>query len=78
VPRGSKAPNAPVIFIITFVRVITSRMRLPGHVARMGKRRSFYGILLVKPVGSGSLVRQRHSWENCIKTDLQLGVGRLD
>ena len=33
------------------VRVIKSRMRWAGHVARMGKRRGVYGVFVGKTVG---------------------------
>ena len=56
------------------VRVIKSRMRWAGHVARMGDRRGVYRVLVVKPEGKRSLGRPRRRWEDNIKMDL-LGSG---
>ena len=45
-------------------RVITSRrMRWVGHVARMGKERVGYRVLVGKSEGKRSLERPRHRWE---------------
>jgi hypothetical protein len=50
------------------IRVIISRrMRLEGHVARMGKMRNSYKILVVKPDGKGPHGRPRRRWEDNIK-----------
>jgi hypothetical protein len=50
----------------TIVRVIKSgRMRWAGHLARMGKERGVYRVLVGKPAG------KRRKWENNIKADLQ-------
>jgi len=46
-------------------------MRGAGHVARMGKRRGVYRILMAKPGGNRPLGRPRRRWENNIKMDLQ-------
>jgi len=52
-------------------RVITSRrMRRSGHVARMGKRRGIYRVLVGKPEGKRPLGRLRRKWEYNIKMDL--------
>jgi hypothetical protein len=54
------------------VRVTKSRrMRLAGHVARMGKRIDVYRILVGKPKVKRSLGRPRSKWENNIKMDHQ-------
>jgi hypothetical protein len=49
-------------------RVIKSRrMRLVGHVARIGGRGIAYIILLGKPEGKRTLGRPRRRWDNNIK-----------
>ena len=54
-----------------FVRVIKSgRMRLVGHVARMGERRSVYRVLVGKPERKKPLGRPRLRWEDNIKMDI--------
>ena len=54
------------------VRVIKSRrMRWVGHVARMGKERRVYRVLVGKPEGKRALERPRHRWLNNIRMDLQ-------
>jgi hypothetical protein len=59
------------------LRVIKSRrMRWTGHVARMGKKRGVYRILVGKPEGKRPHGRPRRRWEDNIKMDLQeLGCG---
>ena len=50
------------------MRVIKSRrMRLVGHVARMGEERGLVG----KPEGKRPLGRPRRRWVDNIRTDLQ-------
>jgi hypothetical protein len=54
------------------VRVIKSRrLRLAGHVARMGEGRGVYRILVGKPEGKRLLGRPRHRWEDNVRMDLQ-------
>ena len=62
------------------VRVVKSRrMRLAGHVARMGEDRVVHRVLVGKPEGKSPLGRPRRRWEDNIKMDLQeVGVGRGD
>jgi hypothetical protein len=62
------------------VRVIKSRrMKWAGHVARMGKRRCVYRVLVGKLEGRKPLGRPRHRWEDNIKMDLQeVGCGGMD
>ena len=52
-------------------RVIKSRrMKWAGHVARMGKRRGAYRILVGKPEGRRPLGRAKRNFEDNIKMDL--------
>ena len=54
-------------------------MRWPEHVARMGKRRGVYTVLVGKPEGKRPLGRPRRRWEGDIKMDLQeVGRGGMD
>jgi hypothetical protein len=54
------------------VRVIKSRkMKLPGHVTRVGERRGRYRVLVGKPEGTRPLGKPRRRWEDNIKMDLQ-------
>jgi hypothetical protein len=61
------------------MRVIKSRMRWAGHVARMGEERGVYSVLVGKPEGKRPLGRPRHRWEDNIRMDLQeVGCGGID
>ena len=62
------------------VRVIKSRrMRLAGHVARMGKERGVYRVLLGKPERKRPLKRPRRRWMGNIRMDLrEVGCGYMD
>jgi hypothetical protein len=51
------------------------RMRLSGHVARMGAKRNAYEILVGKPEGKRPLGRPRHMWVDNIKMDLTREIG---
>jgi hypothetical protein len=53
------------------VRVMKSRMRWAGHVARMGEGIGVYRVLVGKPEGKKPLGRHRRRWEDNIKMDLQ-------
>ena len=54
-------------------------MRWVGHVARMGKRRGVYRVLVSKPEGKRPLGRPRCRWEDNIKIDFQeVGCGGMD
>jgi hypothetical protein len=54
------------------IRQIKSRrMRWEGHVARMGKERKVYKVLVVKPEGKRPLERPRRRWEDGIRVDLR-------
>ena len=50
---------------------IKSRMRWPGHVARMGDRRGAYKVLVGKPEGKRRSGRPRRRWKDNIKMNLQ-------
>ena len=60
------------------IRVIRSRrLRLAGHVARMGERRGAYRVLVGKPVGRRTLGRPMRRLGDNIKMDLpEMGLGR--
>ena len=61
------------------VRVIKSRKRWAGNVARMGERRGVYRVLVGKPEGKRPLGRPRCRWEDNIKMELQeVGCGGMD
>ena len=62
------------------MRVIKSRRtRWAGHVARMGKGRGVYRVLVGKPGRKGPLGRSRHRWEGNIKMDLhKVGCRSMD
>jgi hypothetical protein len=47
----------------TTVRVIKSRMRWAGHVARVGEGRGVYRVSVEKPEGKRLLGRPRSRWE---------------
>ena len=54
-------------------------MRWAGHVARMGKRRGVYRVLVGKPEGKRPLGRPSRRWEDNMKADLQEeGCGGVD
>jgi hypothetical protein len=54
------------------VRQIKSRrMRWAGHVARMGKGRNVYRVLMGKAEGKRPFERPRRRWEDKIKMDLR-------
>ncbi|KAJ4425988.1 hypothetical protein ANN_27614 [Periplaneta americana] len=54
------------------IRNIKSRrLRWAGHVARMGKSRNAYRVLVGRPEGKRSLGRPRRRWEDNIKMDLR-------
>jgi len=57
------------------VQVIKSRrMRWAGHVARMGKRRGVYRVLVGKSEGKRPLGRPRRIWEDNINISSGSGM----
>jgi hypothetical protein len=56
-------------------QVKSRRMRLAGHVARMGEGGNMYRILVGNPEGKRPLGRPRRRWEDGIKMDLR-EIGR--
>ena len=50
-------------------------MKQAGHVARMGKNRGIYRVLVGKSEGKRTLARPRRRWEDNIKMYLQEVVG---
>jgi hypothetical protein len=58
---------SPSIIIIIKPR----RMRWAGHVARMGKKKSAYRILVGKPEGKRPLGRPKRRWEDNIEMELR-------
>jgi hypothetical protein len=54
------------------MRVIKSRrMKWAGHVARMGRGRGAYRVLVGRPEGKRPLGRPKSRWEDNIKLDLR-------
>jgi hypothetical protein len=62
------------------IRIIKSRkLRLAGHVARMGETRNAYRLLVNKRDGKRPLGRPRRRWVDNIRTDLgEVGWGDVD
>ena len=61
------------------VRVIKSRMRWVGHVARMGEKRGAYRVLVRIPEGKRPQGRPRRKWVDNIRMDLhEVGCGYVD
>jgi len=55
------------------------RMRWVRHVARMGRGRGVYWVLVGKPEGKRPLGRPRRRWEDNIKMGFQeVGCGGMD
>jgi hypothetical protein len=49
----------------------SSLIKWAGYVARTGKRRGAYRVLVGKPDGKGPLGRRRRRWEDNVKINLQ-------
>jgi hypothetical protein len=62
------------------VRIIKSRrMKWAGHVARMGKKRNVYMLLVGKPEVKRPLGRPKRRWIDNVKMDLsEIGVSVVD
>jgi hypothetical protein len=55
--------------------IVSRRMRWAGHVARMGKGRGVYRVLVGRLEGKRPLGRPRRRWEYNIKMDLrEIGI----
>jgi hypothetical protein len=54
----------------TVIRLIKSRIRCPGHVARIGDRRGAYRILVGIPEGKRRPGRTRLRWGDNIEINL--------
>jgi hypothetical protein len=52
-------------------QVIKSRMRLAGHVPRMGERIGVYRVLVKKSEGKRPLGRPRRRWQDNVKMDFE-------
>jgi hypothetical protein len=53
------------------IRIVKSRrMRLDGHIARMGEKRTVYRLLGGQPVENRPLWRPRYRWVYNIKMDI--------
>jgi hypothetical protein len=63
----------------SIIRIIKSRTRWAGHVARLGDKRNVYRLLLGKPEEKRPLRRPRRRWVDNIRMDLgKVGWGDVD
>jgi hypothetical protein len=64
----------------SIIGIIKSRrMRLEGHVARMGEKRNVYRLFIGKPEGKRPLGRPRCTWINNTKIGLlEIGLSVVD
>jgi hypothetical protein len=64
---------------VLFAMIKSRRMRLAGHVARMGRKGTRIGYFLGKPDGKRLLGRPRRRWVNNIRMNLgEVGWGDVD
>jgi hypothetical protein len=54
----------------SIIRIMKSRMRWAGHVARMGEKRNVYRLLVGKQEGKRPLGRPKSRWVDNIRMDL--------
>jgi hypothetical protein len=57
----------PVLLTIYYPGNQSRRMKLKGHVARMGESRDEYRVLVGKPEGKRPFIRHRHRSEEDFK-----------
>jgi hypothetical protein len=63
----------------SIIRIIKSRMRWAGHVARMWTEKNAYRLLVGKPDGKRPLGRPRRRWVDNIRMDIgEVGWGDVD
>jgi hypothetical protein len=62
--------------IITQIK--SMRMRLTGHVARMGEERKLYKVLVAKPEGKRPLGRPTRRWDGIRMYLGETGLGGVD
>jgi hypothetical protein len=64
----------------SIIKIIKSRrMTWAGYVARMGKKRNEYRLLVGKPEGKRPLGRPRRRWMDNVRMDLgEVGWGDVD
>jgi hypothetical protein len=83
-PSPSCRVNATCLLFVTLrkihlIRIIKSKMRWAGYVARMGEKRNAYRLLVGKPDGKKPLGRPRRRRVNNIRMDLgEVGLGDVD
>jgi hypothetical protein len=67
-------------YLPSIIKIIKSRrMRWAGNVARVGKKRNVYRLLVAKPEGKRQLGRPRHRWVDNIRMDPgEIGWGGVD
>jgi hypothetical protein len=56
---------------VTIRQIKSRKMRWAGHVARIGRGRKVYRVLVGKPKGKRPLERPRCRWDDGIKRDLR-------